>query len=70
MYYLFLTQLNVYIINSQFFRSDKYKQLPAEAVLGNTLGIVCVFYCILVVYMITKPEFKRHPKLEYETLLK
>ncbi|KAE9524743.1 hypothetical protein AGLY_014793 [Aphis glycines] len=53
-----------------FALSDKYKLLPAEAVLGNILGIVCVFYCILVVYMITKPEFKRQPKLEYETLLK
>lgn len=53
-----------------FALSDKYKLLPAEAVLGNIVGIVCVFYCILVVYMITKPEFKRKPKLEYETLLK
>ncbi|XP_001950854.1 cytochrome b561 [Acyrthosiphon pisum] len=52
------------------FSLDKqYKLLPAEGVLGNILGILCVVYCLLVVYMITKPEFKRHPKLEYETLL-
>ncbi|XP_025195545.1 cytochrome b561-like [Melanaphis sacchari] len=53
-----------------FALDDKYKLLPLDAVLGNILGIVCVLYCILVVYMITKPEFKRSPKLEYETLIK
>ncbi|XP_026818107.1 cytochrome b561-like [Rhopalosiphum maidis] len=53
-----------------FSLSNKYKLFPAEGVLGNILGIFCVFYCVLVVYMITKPEFKRRPKLEYETLLK
>jgi len=53
-----------------FYRSSKYQLFPAEGVLVNILGIVFVFYCLLVVYMITKPEFKRRPKLEYETLLK
>jgi len=53
-----------------FYRDKQYKLLPAEGVLGNILGLLCVFYCLLVVYMVTKPEFKRRPKLEYETLLK
>ncbi|XP_022174649.1 cytochrome b561-like [Myzus persicae] len=53
-----------------FVLDKQYKLFPAEGVLGNVLGILFAFYCILVVYMITKPEFKRRPKLEYETLLK
>ncbi|KAL4113101.1 hypothetical protein QTP88_016787 [Uroleucon formosanum] len=53
------------------FSLDKqYKLLPTEGVLGNILGILCVFYCLLVVYMVTKPEFKRNPRQEYENLLK
>lgn len=53
-----------------FYRDKQYKLLPTEGVLGNILGILCVFYCLLVVYMVTKPEFKRNPRLEYENLLK
>lgn len=70
LYVLFIFWLNVSLQFHYFYRDKQYKLLPAEGVLGNILGILCVFYCLLVVYMITKPEFKRRPKLEYETLLK
>lgn len=36
---------------------------------GNFLGILCIVYGGLVVYMVTKPEYKRHPKPEDGVLL-
>lgn len=52
------------------FRRDKqYQNYAAEGLFGNFLGVLCVFYGSLVVYMVTKPEFKRHPTPEYEPLL-
>lgn len=37
--------------------------------LGNFLGILCVVYGALIVYMVTKPEYKRSPKPEDGVLL-
>ncbi|VVC45775.1 Cytochrome b561/ferric reductase transmembrane [Cinara cedri] len=52
------------------FALDKeYKKFPQEGIFGNFLGLLCILYGGLVVYMVTKPEFKRNPKLEYEPLL-
>jgi len=71
LYVLFIFDVVERLLQFHYYYRDKqYKLLPAEGVLGNILGILCVFYCLLVVYMVTKPEFKRRPKLEYETLLK
>ncbi|XP_015366777.1 PREDICTED: cytochrome b561-like [Diuraphis noxia] len=53
-----------------FSLENQYKKLPAEGQLANILGVLCVFYCTLVVYMVTKPEFKRRPNPEFESLLK
>ncbi|CAH1721444.1 unnamed protein product [Aphis gossypii] len=53
------------------FSLDKgYEQLPAEGIVGNCLGLLCIFYGGLVVYMVTKPEFKRDPTAtEYQPLI-
>lgn len=58
------------IVTEFIFDSDKdYKKFPQEGIFGNVLGLLCILYGGLVVYMATKPEFKRNPKLEYEPLL-
>lgn len=52
------------------FRRDKeYQNYAAEGLFGNCLCVLCVFYGGLVVYMVTKPEFRRCPTPEYEPLL-
>ncbi|XP_025204829.1 cytochrome b561-like isoform X2 [Melanaphis sacchari] len=52
------------------FTLDKeYKHFPKEGMFGNFLGLLCVFYCALVVYLVTKPEYKRKPKPEDGVLL-
>lgn len=51
------------------YRDKEYKNFPKEGMFGNFLGILCVVYGGLVVYMVTKPEYKRHPKPEDGVLL-
>jgi len=57
------------IINLLLNREDKYKTYPKEGLFGNFLGLLFVFYGGLVVFMVTKPEFKRQPKPEDGVLL-
>lgn len=52
-----------------FYRKDEYSHFPKEGMLGNFLGILCVVYGALIVYMVTKPEYKRSPKPEDGVLL-
>lgn len=52
-----------------FFRGTTYKEYPKEGLFGNFLGILFVVYAGLVVYMVTKPEYKRQPKPEDGVLL-
>ncbi|XP_050434682.1 transmembrane ascorbate-dependent reductase CYB561-like isoform X2 [Adelges cooleyi] len=47
----------------------KYKDLPTEALLSNSLGILIAIYGGLVVYLVTKPDYKRVPKPENGVLL-
>lgn len=51
------------------YRDKEYKNFPKEGMFGNFLGILCVVYGGLVVYMVTKPEYKRRPKPEDGVLL-
>jgi len=51
------------------YRSTGYQQYPKEGLLGNFLGLLCVVYGGLVVYMVTKPNYKRLPKAEDGVLL-
>lgn len=59
------TSIITYIFN----RDKEYQTYPAEGLFINCLGLLCMFYVGLVVYMVTKPEFKRSPKPEYDPLL-
>ncbi|XP_029342001.1 uncharacterized protein LOC100169288 isoform X1 [Acyrthosiphon pisum] len=47
----------------------EYEQFPGEGIIGNCIGLLCIFYGVLVVYMVTKPEFKRCPAPEYQPLI-
>jgi len=52
-----------------FYRYREYEQFPAEGIIGNCIGLLCIFYGVLAVYMVTKPEFKRCPAPEYQPLI-
>lgn len=52
-----------------FSLSVEYQQYPKEGLFGNFLGVLCVVYGGLVVYMVTKPNYKRFPKPEDGVLL-
>jgi len=52
-----------------FALDTQYKLFPAEALFGNFIGVLTIIYSGLVVYMATKPEFKRNPNLEYKPLV-
>lgn len=51
------------------YRDKEYKHYPKEGLFGNFLGVLCIVYCGIVVYMVTQPEYKRHPKPEDGVLL-
>lgn len=46
---------------------DTYPYLPSVAILLNVFGIILVIFTILVVWMVTKPEFKRKYKMTVNT---
>jgi cytochrome b-561 len=46
-----------------------YSKFPKEGLFVNFLSILCIVFAGLVVYMVTKPEYKRHPKPEDGVLL-
>lgn len=46
----------------------EYGQLPNQALLVNTIGLLLTIYGSLVVYLVTEPSYKRTPLAE-DTLL-
>lgn len=56
-------------INLLLNREQEYKNYPKEGMFVNFLGLLFIFYGGLVVFMVTKPEFKREPKPEDGVLL-
>lgn len=36
-----------------------YRDLPPEAIIINLLGVSIVVFTVLVVWLVTKPEFRR-----------
>lgn len=60
---------NLYFFLLFLYRAKEYKDFPNEGLLGNFLGVLFVIYAGLVVYMVTKPEYKRQPKPEDGVLL-
>lgn len=57
------------ITNVLLYRDKEYKHFPKEGMFGNFLGLLFILYGGLVVYMVTKPEYKRAPKPEDGVLL-
>lgn len=47
----------------------KYGQLPGEAVLMNSLGLLFILFATLVVYLTTEAKYKRYPRPEDGPLL-
>lgn len=52
-----------------FYRDKDYKNFPSEGLFGNVLGILCIVFGVLVVYLVTQPEYKRQPIPENGVLL-
>lgn len=52
-----------------FNRGKDYKDFPNEGLFGNFIGLLFIVFGVLVVFMVTKPEYKRHPKPEDGMLL-
>lgn len=46
------------------FREIGYSHLSPEGILINCLGVILVVFTGLVVYLVTKPEYKRQPAPE------
>ncbi|XP_062550114.1 transmembrane ascorbate-dependent reductase CYB561-like [Armigeres subalbatus] len=46
-------------LEKAIFKIPNYASLPPEAVLVNLIGMVITIYGVLVVYLVTKPEYKR-----------
>ncbi|XP_013781804.1 cytochrome b reductase 1-like [Limulus polyphemus] len=51
-------------ITEKLIFNKNYKDLPEAAVLGNILGMALVCHGILVVYLVTAPQFIRQPLTE------
>lgn len=68
--YIWCTGLLLIILSFLFLsRGANYKTFPSEGLFGNYLGILCIVFGGIVVYMVTKPEYKRQPKPEDGVLL-
>lgn len=52
-----------------FAMSSTYSQLPSQALLVNSIGVLIILYCSLVVYLVTEPSYKRKPLPEDQMLL-
>ncbi|XP_014834060.1 cytochrome b561-like [Poecilia latipinna] len=48
--------------------TDTYSLFAPEGVLANMLGILLLFYGVLLVYLITREEYRRPPNPEEESL--
>ncbi|XP_076361246.1 plasma membrane ascorbate-dependent reductase CYBRD1-like [Tachypleus tridentatus] len=55
-------------ITSHLTFQNNYQDLPKSAVLGNILGMAVVCHGILVVYLVTAPQFARQPLTEEANL--
>ncbi|VVC39777.1 Hypothetical protein CINCED_3A013070 [Cinara cedri] len=52
-----------------FSLKDEYRTFPNEGLFGNFIGLLFMVFGGLVVFMVTKPEYKRHSKPEDSMLL-
>ncbi|XP_055531293.1 plasma membrane ascorbate-dependent reductase CYBRD1 [Wyeomyia smithii] len=57
------------LLEKAIFSMPNYAQLPAQAVLMNTIGLLMVVYGSLVVFLVTEPMYKRKPLPEDVMLL-
>lgn len=61
---------NVKLIIFVYFSGAKgYSQLPSEAVLANSIGLLIIIFAALVVYLATHRNYKRIPLPEDAILL-
>uniref|UniRef100_UPI00359023C7 transmembrane ascorbate-dependent reductase CYB561-like n=1 Tax=Myxine glutinosa TaxID=7769 RepID=UPI00359023C7 len=51
-----------------FVLSDTYHNMPVEAMLANSLGLLVVAFSVVVGYIVTRPEWKRPSQAEEEAL--
>lgn len=51
------------------FSMKHYEDMPNEAVLVNSIGILTIFYGSLVIYLVTEQSYKRDPLPEDSMLL-
>ncbi|XP_075680271.1 uncharacterized protein LOC113793911 [Dermatophagoides pteronyssinus] len=57
-----ITEKAIFSLNNDPDPNQRYSSLPSIAILLNMFGIVLVIFTILVVWMVTKPEFKHKYK--------
>ncbi|KAI2800705.1 hypothetical protein BLOT_012093 [Blomia tropicalis] len=62
-----ITEKAIFSLNNKPSPEDRYPMLPSVAILLNMFGILLVIFTILVVWMVTKPEFKRKYKMTVNT---
>ncbi|KAI7690427.1 Cytochrome b reductase 1 [Sarcoptes scabiei] len=60
-----ITEKAIFTLEKNADIEERYSSLPSTAILLNMFGIVLVIFTILVVWMVTKPEFKN----KYRTTL-
>ncbi|XP_058461577.1 plasma membrane ascorbate-dependent reductase CYBRD1 [Malaya genurostris] len=57
------------LLEKAIFSISNYRELPAQAVLVNTIGLLMIVYGGLVVFLVTEPMYKRKPLPEDVMLL-
>jgi len=49
-------------------RRDSYQEFVSEGVMVNTVGVILVTLAVTVVFIVTNPNYKRHPLPEEENI--
>lgn len=63
-----ITEKAIFSLNKADAKPEEtYAYLPSVAILLNVFGVILVIFTILVVWMVTKPEFKRKYKMTVNT---
>ncbi|XP_046917020.2 uncharacterized protein LOC124497413 [Dermatophagoides farinae] len=57
-----ITEKAIFSLNNNPDVNQQYSALPSIAILLNVFGVILVIFTILVVWMVTKPEFKNKYK--------
>ena len=52
-----------------FFSRSKYQERDPSGVVANWIGLLIVVFCVLVIYLVANPRFKRLTRPEDEMLL-